>query len=117
MRLIQRVPGTPGMRSLTSTQVEPPLRLTWTRPSSEAAILPLGVHRVVVVGVGGALEAVGAEDLGPVGGGDALAVVRPARAAPAAVVLQAAVDAVRLAQVHADAVELRDRQVLEVLPV
>ena len=62
------------------------------------------------------VEAVAAADAEPVGVEDAVAAARRARAAPAAVVLQAAADVVRLPHVGADCVELADRQRVHVLP-
>ena len=69
-----------------------------------------------VVGIDLAIVAVEAEDVDPLGDGDAGAVAGGAGAAPGAVVLQTAVDAIRLAHIDGDGVELRDRKVLQVFP-
>ena len=80
------------------------------------AILRLRVEdrpvRLIVLGV----EAVAAANPEPVGVEDAVAAARRARSAPAAVVLQAAADVVRLPHVGADRVELPDRHGVHVLP-
>src|SRR5262249_62381359 len=62
------------------------------------------------------MEAVGGGEAKPVGGGAAFGAEGPTGTAPGAVILQAAVDAVRLARLQPDGVELGERQVLQVLP-
>ncbi len=74
----------------------------------QVSSLPLEVDDVGVVRIAHRGEAVAAAQVLPVAVLDAAG--RFARPAPGAVVLQAAVDPVRLRVVHADAVELRERQ-------
>src|SRR3954466_10495265 len=62
------------------------------------------------------VEAVAAADAIPIRIEDAVAAARRARTAPAAVVLQAAADVVRLAQVGADRIELSRRNSVHVFP-
>src|SRR5205807_420465 len=81
------------------------------------AVLVLGVHRAGVFGIDLALKAIAAVDALPVVEGDALRARRAAQPAPGAVVLEPAVDAIRLARVHGDAVELADRQIAHVRPL
>ena len=82
--------------------------------AADLAALRLGVD---VVRIGRILphpEAVAAVHVLPARIGDAAGIGRVAD--PGAVVLQAAVDVVRVGHVDADVIELRDRQVHHVLP-
>src|SRR5207245_9782680 len=67
--------------------------------AAQAAVLRFPEDDVGVGRIDLAVKAVAAADLPPVAGQDAVFVIRGAGAAPAAVVLQAAVDVVRLAHV------------------
>src|SRR5207248_6756180 len=81
------------------------------------AVLALGIHDIGIVLIDPADETVAAAHHRPVFIDGTWPPQRAAGAAPAAVVLQAAVDAVRLACIHADVIELAKRQVAEMIPV
>src|SRR5262249_41709601 len=81
------------------------------------AVLTLEVHEVGVSRIDPADKAVAAADDDPVLVDRADAAERLARAAPTAVVLQTAIDAVRLPVVHGAMIELTNRQMVEVVPV
>ncbi len=84
---------------------------------AHAAVLGLEINQVGVLRIDPAHKAVAAADDDPVLVDGPDAGQAEARPAPAAVVLQAAVDAIRAPAVHGDVIELADGQVIEEVPV
>ncbi len=84
-------------------------------PARDLAALVLGVDQVGVLGIDEGVKAVAGADVDPIAVLDAAD--RRRRSGPGAVVLQAAVDAVRPPHVVADVVELRHRQGPEEAPL
>src|SRR5262249_38189069 len=82
-----------------------------------SAVLRGEIDLIGIVGIDLAAETVAAADADPVLVDRAGLRVRPARAAPGAVILQTAVDLVIAARIDRDMIELTDRQVVEVVPV
>jgi hypothetical protein len=82
----------------------------------DVALLGLGIHDVLVLGVEHAVEAVAAADVDPVGVEDAFLGEGAAGPHPVEVVLQAAADAIGRALVDGDPVELAGRHPRQVFP-
>ena len=82
--------------------------------AADLAALGFGIDVGRIGGVFEHPEAVAAEHVFPARIGDAAGIGRIAH--PRAVVLQAAIDVIRIGVVHADVIELRDRQIHLVLP-
>src|SRR6185369_10128565 len=81
--------------------------------AEDVAVLAFEVDEVRVGGIDPADEAIAAADHGPVIVDGAGGVQRSRWAAPAAVILHAAVDTVRLSRIHRHMIELAEREVIQ----
>ena len=81
---------------------------------ADVAALVLGVEVIGIGRIGKHPETVAAVHVFPLRVGDSAGILRFAH--PRTVVLQSAVDAIRIGVVHADVIELRDRQVIALPP-
>src|SRR5947207_307074 len=82
----------------------------------EPAVLRFGIDDRVVRGIDSRLKAIAGLYFVPVGVCDPDAVARRARTAPRAIVLNTAVDEIRLPHVDVDGIELADRNLIHEIP-
>ena len=112
----RRVPVEAHARTAPGARAQPAAGAGRQVPAAHAAVLTLVVDEVGVLGIDADDEAVAATHAEPVAVDGARVVADHRRATPAAVVLQAAVDEVRVPGSDLDVVELTDGDVAVVVP-